>query len=90
MNKRRRAHINTVRAKLDDLADELEELCGQEQDYFDKMPEAFQFGAKGSAIDVGINHLSDAISSVRDAVTEIDLGLGFPQGHRPAGCWMPR
>lgn len=47
MNKVRRGQLQVIQSELETLKCKLEELQQEEQDYYDNMPEAFQFGEKG-------------------------------------------
>lgn len=73
MNKDRRREIAELITKLPeitDLIDELksaiEEVRDDEQEYFDNMPESFQYGDKGQAAEAAVGSLDEAISALED------------------------
>lgn len=73
MNKQRRQDIEAVKSQLADLASSLEELVSaveairdEEQDYFDAMPEAFQYAEKGELAQAAVSALEEALSALED------------------------
>lgn len=66
MNKQRRTAIEEIQQQIETLKEDLELLMGEEQEYFDNMPESFQYGEKGSKSESAISALEDAISSIDD------------------------
>lgn len=72
MNAQRRKEISEVRQQLEALHSRIETLAGEEQEYFDNMPENMQGGDKGTAAEEAINGLEEAASSVDDAMTCLD------------------
>ena len=91
MNKERRKRIeavktrleNEVRDKLDglpellsELAQEVEDIHDEEQDYLDNMPEGLRAGDKGSAAEDAVSSLNDAfqnIQAIADALDNFDI-----------------
>lgn len=72
MNNARRAAIRSIIEKLEALNDEIQEVLGEEQDYYDNMPESFQSGDKGEVAQNAISNLesadlNDIISSLESA-----------------------
>ena len=49
MNKARRAQLDAIYAKIEELISEVETITSDEQEYLDAMPESFQSGEKGDA-----------------------------------------
>lgn len=75
MNKNRRNELrNWVKkaeewsSKGEELKRELENICSDEQDYFDNMPENLQGGMRGMDAEEAIDAMNDAISSMDDAI----------------------
>ena len=78
MNKERRAAIaaliKTASAvkedlallvgRIEDLKAEAEAIRDEEQEYFDNMPESFQSGEKGQAVEEKLSAMDDAISEL--------------------------
>lgn len=84
MNKERRAVIEALRAKLEDLKSDLEgqssatdDLAGEEHEYHDNMPEAFQNGEKGEAAEASAEALDNAKGEIETAVESIDNALNY-------------
>jgi uncharacterized coiled-coil DUF342 family protein len=71
MNKDRRKAIDAIKDKVEDLrmqaeqpAQEITDLAGEEQDYFDNMPESLQGGDRGQAAEAAIGELESAASDL--------------------------
>lgn len=69
MNKARRAEIAKANNLMNDAHAILEECLGDEQDYYDNMPESLQNGEKGAAARQAI----DTLTTATEALEEIDL-----------------
>lgn len=72
MNNDRRKTLKAAEKALEDLQEQIEiqrqliESCmDEEQDYYDNMPESFQYGEKGERAE-------EAVSSMQTALDEID------------------
>lgn len=71
MNNLRRKKIQTIIDKMEVLKEELNEVCEEEQGYFDNMPEAFQDGDRGDRggkAQENVDLLEDASSSLDDII----------------------
>lgn len=71
MNKDRRKQIAEVTARIpeleslrDELKDALESIRDDEQEYFDNMPESFQYADKGTSAQEAIDALDAAIDAL--------------------------
>lgn len=73
MNNERRKQINKVIAALSELQSEIEEILGDEQDYYDNMPESFQSGEKGEIAQNAISYLESA--SLDDIISSLESAL---------------
>lgn len=67
MNRKRREEIGDFQYRLEDFVREVEVVLAAEQEYFDNMPESFQYGAKGEAALIAIENLESAIGALGDA-----------------------
>lgn len=76
MNNERRKRISEVHEQLSDLRDQIEELQGEEQDYYDNMPESFQNGSKGEAAQEAADSLQTALS-LQWALDSVSESLGY-------------
>lgn len=72
MNKSRRAEIQKVIDALQELEAKIEELRDEEWEYYDNMPESIQSGEKGDAVTECVDTMDYAISSIQDAVSNLE------------------
>lgn len=72
MNRQRRREIESVIEKLEELKSAIEGLRDDEQDYYDNMPENFQFGEKGELAEEAITNMEDAINSLEDVIGSLE------------------
>ena len=75
MNKNRRKELMEWVKKAEDwaaqgesLRDELENICSDEQDYFDNMPENLQVSQRGTDAEDAIDAMNEAIESMNNAI----------------------
>ncbi len=68
MNKDRRKQIDEAIAHLEAAKELLTTAENEEQEYYDNMPENMQGGDKGQAAESAASYLSDAVSSIEDAI----------------------
>ena len=75
MNKNRRKELMEWISKAESwasqgetLKDELENICSEEQDYFDNMPENLQGSMRGMDAEEAIDKMNDAIESMGNAI----------------------
>lgn len=75
MNKMRRKVLMAWVKKAEDwaaqgesLKDELENICSDEQDYFDNMPENLQGSQRGMDAEEAIDAMDEAIESMNNAI----------------------
>lgn len=77
MNAENRKVLATVSNEIADLIATLERERDAEQDKFDNMPEGFQEGEKGQAMEQCVSDLDDAINSLEEARGALDNLLGM-------------
>ena len=75
MNKSRRKELMEWAKKAEDwaaqgesLKDELENICSEEQDYFDNMPENLQGGMRGMDSEEAIDTMNEAVECIDNAI----------------------
>lgn len=68
MNRQRRKHIDSIIELLEQAKVQLEEVYEAEEDYFDNMPESFQYGENGDTAQEAMDNLQAAIDSLEDAI----------------------
>lgn len=76
MNKARRKDIDSVIEALEKAKEQLEVIRDDEQDYFDNMPESFQYAEKGEAAEEAISNLDYAIDQIDEAIDNAEQAKG--------------
>lgn len=72
MNSKQRKQIDVIVISLGDLKDELELLASEESDKYDNLSEGLQASERGQAIEEAAAALERAVSSVDDAINELE------------------
>lgn len=75
MNRDRRKRLGKLLDKLIDLKTELAEICDEEQEAYDCMPESLQESEKGMKVDEGICSLQEAVSSFDEIEINIQSAI---------------
>lgn len=75
MNKQRRKEIDELIKEAEALKDKIEEILNEEQDYFDNMPENFQFSERGENSQQAIDDLEEAQSSIEDCISYLESSI---------------
>lgn len=75
MNKDRRARIQALINKLEDIKEDIDFIKDEEQEYYDNMPENFQMGEKGDKAQEAIDNLDYAYSSIDEVVEYLEEAL---------------
>ena len=75
MNKDRRARIQALINKLEDIKEDIDFIKDEEQEYYDNMPENFQTGEKGDKAQEAIDNLDYAYSSIEEVVEYLEEAL---------------
>jgi uncharacterized coiled-coil DUF342 family protein len=71
MNAQRRKQIVKLQGQLEDISAEVQFLAGEEQEYYDNMPESFQFGEKGENAERTVSNLEEAVTLIDEAITQL-------------------
>ena len=72
MNKERREELADVSQLLQEALDRLDEIRSEEQDAYDNLPENFQFGPAGEAMQNSIDMMDSWEARVNDVISVID------------------
>lgn len=72
MNKARRQQLSKWLADIEEIKSELENICSDEQDYFDNMPENLQGSQRGMDAEEAIDQMNEAVSSIEEAISIIE------------------
>jgi flagellar biosynthesis chaperone FliJ len=75
MKKQRRKEIQRVIDAITPLRDDIETLKGQEEDYYDNMPENMQLGEKGDKVQDAINNFEQALDSADNVIASLETVL---------------
>lgn len=65
--------LQTLVGQATDLRDELQELCDEEQDYYDAMPESLQGGDKGTKAEAAIASMEEVLDALSE-FADVDVG----------------
>lgn len=80
VNKARRKEIDSVIGALEKAKEQLEVIRDDEQDYFDNMPESFQYAEKGEAAEEAISNLDYAIDQIDEVIENAASAKGVVDG----------
>ena len=72
MNKARRQQLAKWLQDLEEIKGELENICSDEEEYFDNMPENLQGSQRGMDAEEAIDIMNEAVSSLEDAISVIE------------------
>lgn len=72
MNKTRRQQLRKWLKDLENIKNELENICSDEQDYFDNIPENLQGGQRGCDSEEAIEQMEEAVCSIEEAISIIE------------------
>ena len=71
MNKQRRNRLQKVIDKLEELSEELHDICSEEEDAYDNMPEGLQEAERGQLMYENIDEMSDMECEMDDWVNRL-------------------
>lgn len=71
MNDRRRKKVERVAEKVLDATTDLIEICTNEQEAFDNMPESIQFSTRGDEMQEILDVLDQVVGELEDAMTNL-------------------
>lgn len=72
MNKEQRERLSQILDALNTALNDIDEIKCEEEEKYDNLPENFQYGEKGEAIQDGISSLEDAYSYLDDAISSLN------------------
>lgn len=75
MNAARRKAIEKIKTTIEEAKCQLDDITGEEQDYFDAMPESFQNGETGEKAQEAVSHLEEAVSSLEDVIGALESAV---------------
>ncbi|MBP3637508.1 MAG: hypothetical protein J6K13_08145 [Clostridia bacterium] len=75
MNKKRRASIQSIHNKLDELRDQIEILQNEEQDAYNNLPESLQDSERGIQMNTAIDALEMAYGSIEEAMASLEEAI---------------
>lgn len=77
MNKPRRKALESILARLMDIAEELEAVRAEEEEAYDNMPESLQYSERGEQMEAAIEALSEAYDALQDMNIDIAEACGI-------------
>jgi len=72
MNKTRREQIQKVIDTIGDIKQTIDDICSDEQDYYDNMPEGLQESERGQTAEGAISALESASDVLDDAISNLE------------------
>ena len=82
MNNTRRKAIDALRGKIEEIKSQIETMgedCstikGEEEDYYDAMPESLQGSDKGQAAENAKDKLEEACTAITEAVEQLEAAV---------------
>ena len=72
MNKEQRERLSQILDALNVALNDIDEIKCEEEEKYDNLPENFQYGEKGEAIQDGISSLEDAYSYLDDVISSLN------------------
>lgn len=75
MNKQRRQQIKLLTEKLQEALEMAENICGEERDYMESIPENMQSGERYEAASEAVDCLESACCEIESALSSLD-GVG--------------
>lgn len=75
MNNNRRARIQALIYKLNDIQSDIEIIKDEEQEYYDNMPESIQAGERGDKATEAIENLESTLDYLNDVTGFLEEAL---------------
>lgn len=72
MNKARRKQIAEIKDRIETAMQDLQSVLGDEQDYYDNIPENLQGSMRAMETEDGISSLEEAVDNLDSAVSSLD------------------
>ena len=72
MNKTRRTALRKLAIKLKEINYELENICADEEDYFDNIPENLKSGERANESEEAIGLMQDTSIMLEDVINNIE------------------
>lgn len=72
MNRNRRERLLDAASQLNEVIDTIREVQDEEQEAFDNMPEGFQVGSRGEAMQEAIDVMDGFIADVESVQSDIE------------------
>lgn len=76
MNKARRIELDEIISKLQDIQADIDVVMTDEQNAFDNLPEQFQVGERGAAMEDAIDCMSSAYDALDDVIEYLEDARG--------------
>jgi flagellar biosynthesis chaperone FliJ len=72
MNKNRRQQLRKWLEDIEAIKNELENICSDEEEYFENMPENLQNSIRGTDSEEAIERMNEAVDSLDEAISAVE------------------
>ena len=75
MNKVRRKNLQSIANQLEYLKTQIEDICSDEEEYRDNIPENMQGSERYEKADTACGNLSDAVDNLEEVIYSIESAI---------------
>lgn len=75
MNKVRRKNLQSIADQLEYLKTQIEDICSDEEEYRDNIPENMQGSERYEKADTACDNLSDAVDNLEEVIYSIESAI---------------
>lgn len=75
MNKVRRKNLQSIANQLEYLKTQIEDICSDEEEYRDNIPENMQGSERYEKADTACDNLSDAVDNLEEVIYSIESAI---------------
>ena len=75
MNKVRRKNLQSIADQLEYLKSQIEDICSDEEEYRDNIPENMQGSERYEKADAACDNLSDAVDNLEEVIYSIESAI---------------
>ena len=75
MNNQRRKEIKKIIDRLDIIKNEVEQICNDEEDYHDNIPENLQDSDRAMSSEEVIDNLNEVLENIENAIDNLESAM---------------
>jgi chaperonin cofactor prefoldin len=75
MNNQRRKEIKKIIDRLDIIKNEIEQICNDEEDYHDNIPENLQDSDRAMSSEEAIDNLNEVLENIENAIDNLESAM---------------